>query len=192
MITGSGFSMDLRCLAFAVCVLFAGCLPERHDLEGRACNSVHPCPDPLLCLSQVCSVPPAVEAEQDAGNPDGGAWVATIAALNLVDANTRQSIFPHAPLQEGATFPRSVITGKGITVQALTEPPVVTAVDFSLFGTVRLLRTENNAPYFFMGDHSDGGVNGWKPDAGMYRLHVTPFVGLEAGETKIVGFTITP
>lgn len=170
--------------------IFVACLPARHEVEGKACNAVHPCPAPLVCLNERCStLEPLIE---DAGNPDGGSWVATISVVNLVNANTAQSIFPYAPLQDGDSFSRSLITGKGISLLAVTAPAKVTAVDFSLFGTVRLVRTENNAPYYFMGDANDGGVTGWKPDSGTYRLQVTPFVGLEPGETKIVTFTITP
>jgi hypothetical protein len=180
---------ELRAALTLSAVLFIACLPAGHELEGKACSAVHPCPAPLFCLDNACSSTPLVE---DAGNPDGGSWVATITALNLINATTGQAIFPYAPLNDGDSFPRSLITGKGISLLAITAPQVVTAVDFSLFGTLRLTRTENNAPYYFMGDAADGGITGWKPDAGTYRLQVTPFVGLEAGETKIVSFTITP
>ena len=179
--------MKKAAAALLVLAVFA-CIPPRHPVEGKACNDAHPCPDPLFCVEGVCSQQPP----PDSGNPDGGQWVARILALNLINAGDGQQLYPYVPLEEGDAIPRSLIGQKGVSVLALVTPERVTAVDFSLFGSVRLTRTENNFPYYFFGDQADGGVTPWRPDSGTYRLQVTPFVGLEAGETKIVSFTVTP
>lgn len=175
-------------VAFVVAVAAPlACVPEGHVLEGRACNAVHPCPSPLFCVNETCSVDPLPTA-----NPDGGQWVATITGLNLVSANTGQDIFPHAPMQDGASFSRALTSGRGISIRAFTSPEVVTLVDFTMFGPLRLQRTELNEPYYLNGDNAqDGGITGIRPDAGFYRLTVTPFVGSEAGESKVITFTIT-
>ena len=47
----------------AVAAAFA-CLPERHEVVGGACDRLHPCPDDLECVANVCTEAP------DGGLPD--------------------------------------------------------------------------------------------------------------------------
>ncbi len=58
----------LRWLPLSVC-LGMGCLPEPHDLVGRACDDSHPCGSGLECVGGVC-----VREGQapDSGTQDGG------------------------------------------------------------------------------------------------------------------------
>ncbi|MBX7102366.1 MAG: hypothetical protein K1X89_31910, partial [Myxococcaceae bacterium] len=39
-------------LVFALAL--SACLPELHDVEGKACDSANPCPSPLTCQAGVC------------------------------------------------------------------------------------------------------------------------------------------
>ena len=181
----------MRKVAAAFAVLFVvACFPARHELEGKACNDVHPCPANLFCVDLTCVSTAPLE---DSGNPDGGEWVARIVALHLINAATAQPLYPFVPLRDGHQIPRSVIGNRGVSILAYTEPEFVTAVDFSLIGPGGQVRRENAHPYYFLGDTpADGGVTGWRPDAGAYLLQVTPFLGLETGQTASVTFSVTP
>lgn len=167
----------------ALCVIAAACLPKAHELEGKACAEAHPCPSPLVCVDELCLSQSAL---------DGSVALARIKELQLIDVTTRQAIYPYTPMQDGLTMRRSALPAKGVNVLALVEPDRVSNVDFALFGTERRLTTETSHPYFLFGDRGDGGVNAWKPDAGSYRLQVTPFVDGSPGDTTAISFTITP
>lgn len=171
-------------LAFvAACTVFAACLPRAHELEGKACSDRHPCPDPLSCVESICLLQ---EPLVDAG------FLARVRDLQLIDVGTKQAIYPYTPMTDGMSIPRSALPKQGVNILAMIDPERVSNVDFAMFGTEKRSSTENNFPYYFLGDKADGGLNAWKPDAGSYRLQVTPFIDGGAGDTAVITFTITP
>ena len=44
----------MRRLAFLTLGLLTACLPELHEVLGRACDDAHPCPDALFCVDGTC------------------------------------------------------------------------------------------------------------------------------------------
>ncbi len=123
-----------------------------------------------------------ITAQIDLGTAGGPA----ITALNLIDADTNQTILQ---LQDGLTI--DLAAGRNLNVEALVAGAVESiAFDLSGFPAV----VESNPPYALAGD-TGGSFNAWTPPVGSYQLTATPYTldngGGSAGAAVTVSFTVT-
>ncbi|RYD62209.1 MAG: hypothetical protein EOP83_15190, partial [Verrucomicrobiaceae bacterium] len=109
----------------------------------------------------------------------------SVSTLMLVNADTDADI---GPITSGMTI-NLAVTGANLNVRAMTNPPIVGSVRFSLDGVADSM-TQSSAPYTLGGDGPGDDYLPWTPSLGGHTLIATPYTAASAGGTAGTPMTV--